>query len=96
MNRLLTDGGTPLEAMHMYAPMLERGIRVRYSTGPSTLSTEKTLNTPSLTFKLVQTLTRLNMQMKQTVGRCTTIHRLLTLNESFGARHRIWMPRCPK
>ena len=68
MKRLLTDGGTPLDAMHMYAPMLERGIRVRYSTGPSTLSTEKTFNTPPLTCKLVQTLTRLNMQMSWIAG----------------------------
>lgn len=37
--RLLTDGGTPLDAMHKYAPMWKRLIRVRFRTGPSTLCT---------------------------------------------------------
>ena len=35
MIRLLTDGGTPLEAMHKYGPMCSRFTRVMLKTLPS-------------------------------------------------------------
>lgn len=35
MIRLLTDGGIPLVAMHKYAPISVRLMRVRFSCSPS-------------------------------------------------------------
>ena len=86
MKRLLTDGGTPLDAMHMYAPMLERGIRVRYSTGPSTLSTEKNIQHTAINLQVSADANSIEYA-NELDSRC--IERLLTLNQSFGARRRI-------
>lgn len=39
--RLLTDGGTPFDAIHKYAPMCNRFTLVIFNKGPSTLETAR-------------------------------------------------------
>lgn len=41
---LLTVGGTPLDAMHRYAPICKRLTRVMLNTEPSMLVTENHIN----------------------------------------------------
>lgn len=64
--RLLTDGGTPFEAIHKYGPICKRLTRVIFSSGPSTLRTETRYKRISVRlYSDVQLLTERTIMLKK-------------------------------